>query len=118
MFFFVIVRYHKGYTPYNPILYKVALDINPVQASAVPCELVFSSNKETGTDRRSNTSGSLTEVLQILKYLGWSRQLNFTSGLLATEEECTVIDVQPSTLTELLRTGDIEGLKLTSFLVL
>ena len=48
-----------------PILYKVALDIIPVQVSAVPCEPVLSSNKGTDIDRRSNTSGSfkLTEVL-------------------------------------------------------
>ena len=50
-----------------------------------------------------------------MKYLGRSRQLNFISGLLETEEECTVIDVQPSTLTYLLRTDDIEGLKLIFF---
>ena len=56
-----------------PILYKVALDIIPVQASAVLSEPVFSSNTQTDTDQRSNTNGSLTEVLQILKYPGRSR---------------------------------------------
>ena len=32
-----------------PLLFKVALNILPVQASAVPCERVFSSSKETCT---------------------------------------------------------------------
>ncbi len=51
------------------------------------------------------------EVLQMSKYLYRSECLDFTSGLLATEEECSVIDVQPSTLAEMLRSGDIEGLE-------
>ena len=52
---------------------RIQGDTIPVQAFAVPCEPVFLSNKETHADRRSNTSGSLTEVLQILKHLGRSR---------------------------------------------
>jgi hypothetical protein len=53
------------------------------------------------------------EVLQICKYLYRSERLDFTGGLLATEdsEECSVIDVPPSTLAEMLRSGDIEGLE-------
>lgn len=51
------------------------------------------------------------EVLQMSKYLYRSERLNFTAGLLATEEECSVIDVPPSTLAEMLRLGDIEGLE-------
>ena len=51
------------------------------------------------------------EVLQISKYLFRSERLNFTEGLLATEEECSVIDVSPSTLAELLKSGDIENLE-------
>jgi hypothetical protein len=43
------------------------------------------------------------EVLQISKYLHRSERLNFTCGLLATEKE--------STLAEILRAGDIEGLE-------
>lgn len=51
------------------------------------------------------------EVLQISKYLYRSERLNFTSSLLATEKECEAIAVPPSTLAEMLRTGDIEGLE-------
>ncbi|KAF8164876.1 hypothetical protein B0H34DRAFT_625075, partial [Crassisporium funariophilum] len=68
-------------------LYKIALDVIPVQASAVPCKRVFSSSKETDTDRRSNTGQTVMEILQISKYLARSHRLDFTSGLLATEEE-------------------------------
>jgi hypothetical protein len=93
-----------------PILYRIALDVIPIQASAVPCERVFSSSKETDTNRRSGLGYDLMEVLLISKYLHRSARLNFTSGLLATEE-CEAIAVPPSILAEMLRTGDIEGLE-------
>ena len=48
---------------------------------------------------------------QMCKYLYHSERLDFTSGLLATEEECSVIDVLPSTLAEMLWLDDIEGLE-------
>ncbi|KZT63196.1 hypothetical protein DAEQUDRAFT_680779, partial [Daedalea quercina L-15889] len=51
-----------------PTLYQIALDVLPVQASAVPSERVFSASKETDTDRRSNIDVELFEMLQVLKY--------------------------------------------------
>ncbi|KDQ54446.1 hypothetical protein JAAARDRAFT_103362, partial [Jaapia argillacea MUCL 33604] len=51
-----------------PLLYRVALDVLPVQATAVPCEQVFSSSKETITARRCKLSPLMLEILQILKY--------------------------------------------------
>ncbi|KZT22549.1 hypothetical protein NEOLEDRAFT_1020711, partial [Neolentinus lepideus HHB14362 ss-1] len=60
-----------------PLLYRVALDILPVQASAVPCERVFSSSGETDTSRRSRLSEFMFEVLQILKYLYHHERLEF-----------------------------------------
>ena len=51
------------------------------------------------------------EVLQISKYLYRSQRLDFMAGLLATEEECSVIDVPASTLADMLRMGNIEGLE-------
>ena len=51
------------------------------------------------------------EVLQITKYLYRSQHLDFTAGLLATEEECSVIDVPASVLADMLRSGNIEGLE-------
>lgn len=51
-----------------PLLYRVALDILPVPASAVASERVFSSSKETDRLRRSRLSGAMMEVLQVIKY--------------------------------------------------
>lgn len=53
------------------------MDVLPVQASAVPCERVFSSSKETNTMRRSRMSPELIEVLQILKFSFRQEHLNF-----------------------------------------
>ncbi len=53
----------------------------------------------------------VSRLLVSSKYLYRSERLDFTSGLLATEEECSEIDVLPSTLAEMLQSGDIKGLK-------
>lgn len=44
------------------------MDVLPAQASAVPCERVFSSSKETDTNRRANLSAEHMEQLQVLKF--------------------------------------------------
>jgi hypothetical protein len=55
------------------------MDILPIQASAVPCERVFSSSKETTTDRRNNLGPRMVEALQLLKFQSKrGRPLNFT----------------------------------------
>ncbi|KZT27526.1 hypothetical protein NEOLEDRAFT_1033999, partial [Neolentinus lepideus HHB14362 ss-1] len=65
-----------------PTIFKLALDILPIQGSAVPCECVFSSAKETTTDRRSRISPELMEVLQMLKFsIRHGRHLDFMEGL-------------------------------------
>ncbi|KDQ12927.1 hypothetical protein BOTBODRAFT_112286, partial [Botryobasidium botryosum FD-172 SS1] len=51
-----------------PLLFRVALDILPAQASAVPCEHVFSSSKETCTVRRNKLAPETVETLQVLKF--------------------------------------------------
>lgn len=57
------------------------MDILPIQGSAVPCERVFSSAKETTTMRRNKISPELMEALQMLKFsLRKGRSLNFTVG--------------------------------------
>ena len=87
----------------------VALDLLPVQASAVPCERVFSSSKETDTDRRSKLDPVMMETLQILKY-SLHEELNFTDGFLATEEECAALSIDPydvQRLYEQNRIGDL-----------
>ena len=73
-----------------PLIYRVALDIMPAQASAVPCERVFSSSKETDTLRRTNLSPDLMERLQVMKHLYLQRRgekLDFSRGRLASESD-------------------------------
>lgn len=72
-----------------PTLYRIALDVLPIQASAVPCERVFSSSKETFTARRTNLNDEHMEILQIAKYLIIQERhgLDFSSGRLMTPEE-------------------------------
>lgn len=63
------------------------MDVLPIQASAVPCERVFSSAKETMASRRNHISPNLMEALQLLKFtLRNGRSLDFTSGLGYTDE--------------------------------
>ncbi|KAJ7458159.1 hypothetical protein FB451DRAFT_981282, partial [Mycena latifolia] len=81
----------------------------PVQASAVPCERVFSSSKETDALRRGNMSPTVMEMLQILKFIYRNGRISFTHWV-ATEEELSVIDVDPGVLEELLATGKMKEL--------
>lgn len=59
----------------------MALDILPIQGSAVPCERVFSSSAETVTTRRNRIGPELMEALQMLKFsIRKGRGLDFTAG--------------------------------------
>ena len=82
----------------------------PVQASAVPCERVFSSSKETDALRRANLSPKLMEQLQILKYIYRGDRLHFMSDLLCTEQELTVIDIDRSLLEDMISDGRADEL--------
>ena len=57
------------------------LDYLPIQASAVPCERVFSSSAETDTKRRNRIHPVLMEALQMLKFSLKQKRLDFTAGL-------------------------------------
>jgi len=58
------------------------MDVLPIPASAVLCERVFSSAKETMAPQQSRISPNLMEALQLLKFtLQNGRSLDFTSGL-------------------------------------
>lgn len=64
-----------------PTLFAAALDYLPIQGSAVPCERVFSSAKETTTMRRNQINHDLMESLQMLKFSSRSGHiLDFTAG--------------------------------------
>jgi hypothetical protein len=94
-----------------PLLFKVALDILPVQASAVPCERIFSSSKETCSVRRNRLSSEMMEMLQVLKFTFKQDRLDFSEGWLAKEEDYTIEGkVSVAAIEELIKLGKIEEL--------
>ena len=81
----------------------LAVDVLAIQGSAVPCERVFSSGKETMLERRSRMNTDLMEALQMLKFsLNHNCELNFTagSGRLAELEELEKLDLIESAVLE------------------
>jgi hypothetical protein len=70
-----------------PILYRLALDVLPMQASAVPMERVFSSAKESTRLRRANLAPSMMGMLQVLKFGFRQDRLNFMASYISTEKE-------------------------------
>ena len=61
-----------------------------MQASAVPCERVFSSSAETDTKKRNRIKPELMEALQILKFALKKERLNFTADLLVAEKDLLI----------------------------
>lgn len=84
-----------------PTIYSIAMDYIPVQASAVPCERVFSSSKETYTKKRNRLNPLMMEILQILKFLLKKERLDSTKDWAASEQATgiseLVFDAYPST---------------------
>jgi len=58
----------------------IAMDYLPIQATSVPCERVFSSAKETDTNKRNRMSTMLMEALQLLKFSLKKERLSFMHG--------------------------------------
>ncbi len=71
----------------------MAMDYLPIQASAVPCERVFSSSAETDTKRRNRMSPLTMEALQMLKFHLKKERLTFTEGWVTSEEQMTDDDL-------------------------
>lgn len=63
------------------------MDIIPIQGSAVPCERVFLSAKETMQARRNKLAPDTMEALQMLKFsVKKGQSLNFSQGMTKAEE--------------------------------
>jgi len=92
-----------------PVLFHLAMDILPAQATAVPCERVLSS-KETCTLPRSQLGPTTLEILQVLKHLYQRERLDFTTGILAKEDYTIEGPVTESAVLELLKAGKEEEL--------
>jgi hypothetical protein len=96
-----------------PTISHIAMDYLPIQASAVPCERVFSYSAETDTKKRNRIRPKLMEAIQVLKFTLKKSRLDFTAHL-QLPEDSMVGDVSDSTntLTEMLKMnpGALQGL--------
>lgn len=95
----------------HDLLFRLSLDVLPVQASAVPCERVFSSSKLTDDARRCNLSHFQMEMLQNLKHRFRGERISFTENLVCNEHELSVVDVPAAKIEELLAEGRISELQ-------
>lgn len=95
-----------NYTTY-PTLFAIAMDYLPIQASAVPCERIFSSSAETDTKRRNRISPLLMEALQMLKVHLRTERLDFTAGWITSEKQMLETAPDGDLLQELL-SGNID----------
>lgn len=93
-----------------PTLFAIAMDYLPIQASAVPCERVFSSSAETDTKRRNRISPITMEALQMFKYHYKKERLNFTEAWACAEKDMIEDDPDRDVLGGLLRGDPQKGL--------
>jgi hAT family C-terminal dimerisation region len=83
----------------------MAMDYLPIQASAVPCEQIFSSSAETDTKKQNCISPLLMEALQMLKFHLKKERLNFTESWVTPESQMTKDNPDADLLDNLL--GDV-----------
>ncbi|KAH9981768.1 kinase-like domain-containing protein [Russula vinacea] len=76
-----------------PMLFDIAMDYLPIQATSVPCECVFSSAKETDTAKRNKITPELMEILQLHKFSIKKEHLRFTAGWSREELEAEIVVV-------------------------
>jgi len=96
----------------HPLVFCVALDILSVQASAVPCERLFSSSKITCTDQCNHILPKLLEALQTRKFMVKHQRMDFMEGFLADEADYTMDGkLTANAIEELLKCGNIDELE-------
>ena len=87
-----------------PTVFRIAMDYLPIQASAVPCERVFSSSAETDTKKRNRIRHELMEAIQVLKFALKKSRLNFTAHLQLPEHSMSKDGPDPTnSLSEMLK---------------
>lgn len=77
---------NQNYEGVHCRLFAMSMDYLPIQASAVPCERIFSSSAETDTKRRNRIKPELMEALQMLKCALKKDRLDFTTGWTTAEQ--------------------------------
>ena len=71
----------------------MAMDYLLIQASDVPCELIFSSSTETDMKKQNRISPLLMEALQMLKLYPKKERLNFAESWVMPESQMTEDDL-------------------------
>ncbi|KIK19827.1 hypothetical protein PISMIDRAFT_13394 [Pisolithus microcarpus 441] len=89
-----------------PMLFAIAMDYLPIQASSVPCERVFSLSAEMDTKNCNWISPILMEALQMLKYHLKQEWLDFLVNWTVSPESLVEDKLEESA--EVTRRGDIE----------
>ena len=86
--FIIVIFYIQENRLRYPTIFTLAMDVLLIQGSSIPCEQVFSSVKETMTDRQSCIQPELMEAFQLLKYsIKHGCSINFTVGCSWQEEQ-------------------------------
>ena len=86
-----------------PTLFAMAMDYLPIQASAVPCERIFSSSAKTDTKQRNRIGPLMMEALQMLKFHLKKSCLNFTEAWVTPENQMTNDEPEVDLLANLLK---------------
>lgn len=92
-----------------PMLFKIAMDYLPIQASSVPSERVFSSSSETDTKKRNRIHPLLMEAPQMLKFALKKDHMNFMRGWVVEESMLAKLEAEGvDLLVKLLGEGNPE----------
>lgn len=85
------------------MLFKIAMDYLPIQASSVPCKWIFSSSAETNTKKRNRIGPLLMETLQMLKFHIKKERLSFTKDWITPDAQMLQDELDDDLLDLLLR---------------
>jgi hypothetical protein len=92
------------------MLFQITMDILPAQGSAVSCERVFSSAKQTTTDEHNRLLPETIEMRQILKYSLVSQRLSLPARWGVTLAEISMFTIT-NELEAALKARDLESVE-------